>query len=180
MNIKEVLKRSAGRVSLCAMICAVGVVGRIGLTVIPNVQPVTALIMLTAIFIGLPEALLCSVVIVMVTNLIMGMGIWSLYQIAGWMLVAVATKLCMSWIKKLKSWLVYPISAAWAMLMGFGFGAFVSIFSYKTFAMGGAQQGYWAYWIGGLPFDLYHALGNAVFFTVLIPIFKKLFADVKQ
>lgn len=161
------------RVARVAMLSALGIVGRIGLTALPNVQPVTALLILCAVFWSLPEALLADLVVVIVTNLFMGWGIWWIWQLISWAAIAVASRLVFRPTGLYqKDKLIKIILPVWGFLMGFGFGAAVSIFSYKTLTFG-QSRGYIAYWIGGLPLDLFHAAGNAVFCLALLPVMKR-------
>ena len=161
------------RIARIAMLSALGIVGRIAMTGFPNVQPVTALLILSAIFWNPLEALTADVVVVVVTNFVIGMGIWSVsvWQMVSWGVIAVLSwlifRLTNLYQKKTIANVLIPI---WGFLAGFGYGAVVSIFSYSMFA----NRGYVAYWIIGLPFDLYHAIGNFIFCAALLPVFNKL------
>jgi len=159
---------SARRLAVDGMLCAAAIVGRIALSALPNVQPVTAIIILMAVYIGTWDAAVSAVVIVLITNLILGMGIWSLYQIAAWVLIALLSAAL------LKKWHPPAALLIWAIVCGFGYGAFVSIFSWRMINTGAAAASYTAYWLAGLLADAYHAVGNGVFIWFLIPVFEKI------
>lgn len=167
-RLYDLKKNKALHITVIAMLCALAVAGRIVLSSVPNVQPVTAILILTAIYIGTADAVMSSFVIVITTNLILSHGIWSLYQFFAWAIIGIISGIL---FKKVKNPYLIII---WAFIAGYFYGAFVSVFSYKTFINYGGG-GYVAYWISGLPCDTYHAFGNAVFVWFLYPIFNKLF-----
>lgn len=162
------------RIALDGMLCALAIIGRWALGALPNVQPVTVILILMAIYIGLWDSVASAVVVVTVTNMIMGVGIWSLYQMLVWALIAVVSGLL---FKKHHHPLVMLV---WCALMGYVYGFTVSIFSYRTFATNGGTAGFLAYWISGLGVDSLHALGNAVFVWFLQPLFAKLTEAAKK
>jgi len=90
-HTETTLRSSVGirRIAADGMLCAAAIVGRIALTALPNVQPVTVILILIASYIGIWDAIISAVVIVLVTNLYMGMGIWTIYQIITWAAIAV-------------------------------------------------------------------------------------------
>ncbi|MBE6764296.1 MAG: ECF transporter S component [Ruminococcaceae bacterium] len=155
------------RIAIDGMLCAVAVVGRIALGALPNIQPVTAIIILMAIYIGIWDSVVSSVVVVIVTNAYLGFGIWTVYQIIAWAAIGVVSGLL---FRKHHHPLVM---LGWAALCGFLYGAVISIFSWNAISTG-AAAGYVAYWLSGLLFDGYHAAGNAVFIWFLQPLFEKL------
>lgn len=156
------------RLCVTAMLCALGVVGRIALWSVPNVQPVTVLIVLITVYIGLGWGLVSAVVMACVTNMFMGsLGIWTLYQSFAWICVA------------LIGWLIfrrrqtYWIMVVYAFLSGFIYGFIVDAISWKIFVQYNSAATFWAYKVTSLPYDLYHSLGNAVFMYFLDPLFGK-------
>ncbi len=158
------------RIALDGMLCALAIVGRWALGALPNIQPVTVILILMAVYIGLWDSAASAVVVVTVTNMIMGIGIWSLYQMFVWAVIAVVSGIL---LKKHHHPLVMLL---WSAAMGFVYGFAISLFSYRTFAANGGTSGFIAYWISGLTFDGFHALGNAVFVWFLQPVFEKLLA----
>lgn len=165
---KGTARSNVRRLAVDGMLCAAAIVGRIALGALPNVQPVTAILILMAVYIGIWDSTVSAVVITLVTNAYMGLGAWSLYQMAAWAAIAVISGLL---FKKHHHPVVMLI---WAVFCGFAYGAAVSVFSWNTLSTGTGAGGYAAYWLSGLLFDGYHALGNAVFIWLLQPLFEKL------
>lgn len=158
---------SVQRVAVDGMLCALGVVGRVALSALPSVQPVTAIIILTALYIGVWDSVAEAVVIVAVTNMILGVGMWSLYQTTAWVLIGILSAVIFARGR-------HPLAVlAWGVVCAFGYGAFVSIFSWKAINTG-ANSSYIAYWLAGLPMDGYHAVGNAVFVWFMQPVFERI------
>ncbi len=172
--VKDAQLSPVRRIALDGMLCALAIVGRWALGALPNVQPVTVILILMAIYIGIWDSVASAVVIVTVTNMIMGVGIWSLYQMLVWAVIAAVSGLL---FKKKHHPVVMLL---WCGAMGFVYGAAVSVFSYRTFVTNGGTAGYLAYWLSGLGVDGLHALGNAVFVWFLQPLFEKLLGLAKK
>jgi len=164
-------QKPALRVALLGSLCALAIVGRIAMAPIPNVQPVTVLLMLIGLYFGAGWASVCSLVVVLVTNLFLGMGLWTFYQIAVWALIAAVTALL---FRRRKNILLLTV---WAVFTGYAYGFFVSLWSFQSFVSFNGGLGFWAYYLQGLvTVDTYHALGNGVFMWFLFPLFRRLFA----
>lgn len=149
-----------------SMLTALAVVGRVGFTFFPNVQPMTAVIIITALLLGTPSGILVAVMAVVLSNLIMGMGLWTLSQILCWGVIGLFAGV-LGKTKEHKWFLL--IGAIFAVFSGYLYGFFMSI---PTFIL--TNYG-WAYYVAGLPFDSAHAIGNGVFFFILYPVLKKVF-----
>lgn len=65
------------------------VVGRLLLNPIPNIQPVSALLLLTGIFLGYKRAILAGFAVALLSNLILGNGLWTIYQGVGWATIGI-------------------------------------------------------------------------------------------
>lgn len=172
--VREARLSAVRRIALDGMLCALAIVGRWALGALPNVQPVTVILILMAIYIGLWDSVASAVVVVTVTNMIMGVGIWSLYQMLVWAAIAVVSGLL---FRKHHHPLVMLL---WSAAMGFVYGFLVSLFSFRSFITNGGTQGFWIYWLSGLGVDALHSLGNAVFVWFLQPVFERLVRMAKK
>ncbi len=165
LNNSKLKSSPALRAAVDGMLCAVAVVGRIALGFIPNVQPVTAILILMGAYIGVCDAAISAVVVVIVTNLLLGTGIWSIWQMIVWASIGVLSGI---FFRECKNPILMLI---WAVASGYIYGAVISIWSWNSITA--SSGGYVAYWLAGLPYDTYHALGNGVFIWFLQPIFAK-------
>ena len=69
------------------VLAALAVLGRVITMPIPNFQPATALIVLAGLFFGKHAGLLCGMLVALVSNMFMGQGPWTLWQMMAWGLV---------------------------------------------------------------------------------------------
>lgn len=150
------------KLSLLAMLAAMAIVGRAAMATVPNVQPVTAIIIMAALLLGAGPAVLLTIVVVMVSNMVLGMGIWSLWEIVSWGAIAVLTGLVRQMLRHL------PVLIAYAVFCGYLYGF---IISFPTYSVAGD---FWPYYLAGLPFDTNHAIGNGIFIAMLYPIFSRI------
>ena len=126
---------------------------------LPNIEPVSLLIMLFAVTFGW-KGLYPVYVFVVMEILFYGFSVWNVYYLYVWTILAVAAIL----MRKQQSPLV------WALLSGvFGlvFGALCGIVDIFIGGFGYAA----AKWVSGIPFDLLHCGGN---FAIALLMFKPL------
>lgn len=69
------------RMTLMSMLTAIGVVFRVIRVPIPNVQPVTDMIMIVTLIMGIGFGISLAMMIMIVSNLVLGFGIWTIPQI---------------------------------------------------------------------------------------------------
>jgi len=136
--------------ALCAIF---GIAGRILLSPIPNVQPVTVIILIAGMRIGAKESVFLATVIALFSNLIIGHGIWTIYQAAGWSLIGLLGALLSNKIDTLSK-LIY-----FSALSGIIFNWFVSLSILHSVGI----ELFLPYIIAGLPYDLLHVVGNITF-----------------
>jgi len=169
---------SVRRIALLAIMTALTTVGRLmfSLPVLPNIQPMTALLIVIALNIGIIDGLLVSVLSMLLTNLILGMGPWTVLQIISFAVIILLTGLFKYFYTfgTLRNRLLFSM---WALLAGFIYGFIVSFLSFHLYGM----SNFFVYYLNGLPFDMLHAIGNFGFFfilePILVPIIKKRFAE---
>ncbi len=139
--------------------------------VLPNIEPVSLLVMLFAVTFGW-KSLYAVYTFVVMEILFYGFSLWNVYYLYVWLILAVAAIA----LRKNRN----PL--AWAVLSGaFGlmFGAlcgivdvFIGGFSYAA-----------AKWVAGIPFDLLHCGGNFVIalllFCPLRELLQKLYSRLR-
>jgi len=169
---------SVRRIALLAIMTALTTVGRLmfSLPVLPNIQPMTALLVIIALNIGIIDGLLVAVLSMLLTNLILGMGPWTVLQIIAFAVIILLTGFFKYFYTfgTLSNRLLF---STWALLAGFIYGFIVSFLSFHLYGM----INFLVYYLNGLPFDVMHALGNFGFFfilePILVPIIKKRFDE---
>ncbi|MEK3808233.1 ECF transporter S component [Metabacillus sp. SLBN-84] len=153
------------RISLLSLLIALSVVGRLTFQFIPNVQPMTAVILITAILLGPVNGMIVAVLGCFLSNLLLGMGMWTIWQMLAWGTLALIFGLLGKAVKRNRLLVFTPA----AVLAGYLFGFIVSL---NMFVL--TENGL-AYYLAGIPFDTMHAAGNGIFFLVLYPVMQKTF-----
>ena len=143
---------------LLMMLGVFAVSGRVLLEPIPNIQPVTMIVLLAGVHYGAPRAIALATAVTLCSNLILGHGLWSLYQAVGWSAVGVVGAL-MSNQLLIDGRLSVKQLAIVAATSAFAFDWIVSVSVLHS--MG--SELLLPYIAAGLPFDLLHAVGNVAF-----------------
>jgi len=143
---------------LLVMLGVFAVSGRVLLDPIPNIQPVTVIVLLAGVHYGAPRAIALAIAVTLCSNLILGHGLWSLYQAAGWSAVGVVGAV-MSNQLLIDGRLSVKRLAIVAASLAFAFDWIVSVSVLHS--MGSDLL--LPYIAAGLPFDLLHATGNVAF-----------------
>lgn len=155
------------RIALLAIMTAFATVGRLAfsLPVLPNIQPMTAIFLIIALNIGIIDGLIVSVLSMLLTNLFLGMGPWTVLQMLAFALVILLTGLLKYFYSfgTVRNRLVFSV---WGFITGFIYGFVISFLSFHLYGM----SNFLVYYLNGLPFDLLHAVGNFAFFFILEPI----------
>ncbi len=146
---------------LLGMLGALMFVLKMALAWLPNIEPVSLLIMVYMVVFGW-KGLFCVFVYVGLEYMVWGFGLWSACYLYVWPLLAVLTMV----FRRMKS----PLG--WAVLSGaFGlsFGALCSL----VYLVTGGWAAALSWWTMGIPFDLMHCAGNFVAAAVLFAPCKK-------
>ena len=144
-----------GEVVLFGMLGALTFALQVVMAPLPNIEPVSLLVMLFAAVFGL-KSLYAVYVFVMMEVLFHGIGLWNVNYLYIWAVLAVG------------AWLLRDMESplGWAMLSGaFGlcFGALCGI---VDVFIGGFPYAV-TKWISGIPFDLLHCGGNFALTLIL-------------
>lgn len=151
-----------------ALLAAVLVVGRWLFSPIPNVQPMTVLLILVAKRWPLSASLTLVAISVIVSNLLLGMGPWTWMQIVSLGSVVALAKALTPISQRLVSgqWQDRLFWVLFAGFSGYLFGFIIS-FLWVVILPG---LSFLTYYLQGLMFDSLHAIGNVGFYLLLEPI----------
>lgn len=158
---------SVERISLLAILTALTTVGRLtfSLPFLPNIQPMTAFLLIITLNVGVIDGLVVSLLSVLLTNLFLGMGPWTVMQIMSFAIVILLTAI----LKKFYSFGSYKTRtffSVWGLITGFLYGLIISYLNFQFYGL----TNFIVYYLNGLPFDLLHGFGNMGFFFILEPI----------
>ena len=143
---------------LLILLGAFAVSGRVLLDPIPNVQPVTVIVLLAGIHFGAPRAVALATAVALCSNVLLGHGLWSLYQAVGWSAVGVAGA-ALSNRLYVDGRMAIGALAALAAVSAFAFDWIVSFSALHSLS----SEVFLVYLMAGIPYDLLHAAGNVAF-----------------
>lgn len=150
------------KIAQLSLLSAACVAGRIIFQFIPNVQPMTAIFLFVVLLFGLRDGLLVMTLSLLLSNLYFGIGPWMIGQ---W--ISFALILILFWFIQVRirietnKWL----TGSCFFLAGLFFGLFMTIFDSILYQLTNP----FVYYIQGISFDLFHAVGNLVFFLLAFP-----------
>lgn len=163
-------------ISLIGILAAVNIASRIALQSLPNIKPVTSIIIISVMIFGLSFGVKLTVVTTIVSNIFLGMGTWTFFQILSWIVICLLTQMLVDFYHKIKKEPPLMVMACFSFLMGYVFGFVVSL---EQFMIGGPGL-FLSYYTAGIVFDTFHAVGNFFFYLICAPILTKIFIKEKQ
>lgn len=155
-------KIEARELVLLAVLAAIAAVGRIPFASIPSVQPTTFVIMMSGFVFGAESGLIIGAVAALASNMILGQGPWTPWQMVAWGLVGLTAGLVS------KSWIMHSKwgRILFGILWGFFFGWIMNIWSLLAFTQISNAiniQSIVTYIVGSALFDLMHSISNVIF-----------------
>lgn len=162
--------KSAKYIAYIGLLSAVATVGRLLFQPLPNVQPVTAIIMVTTLQLGWWAGTAVAIISMVLSNIFMGMGPWMIGQSVSYLVLT--TLVCFFRLfYPAKNRYYQVLFVILAILLGYIYGFVISLVSVYLFQI----NHFWLYYLRGLTFDSLHAVGNGLFYIVLEPILRRLF-----
>ena len=122
---------------------------------LPNIEPVSLLVMVYAVVFGKKSLYPISVYVLM-EILLYGLGTWNIMYLYIWPLLALV-----AWLLRKQNHVL-----VWALVSG-GFGLFFGAFCAPVDVLIGGFGYAAAKWVSGIPFDLAHCAGNFVIALLL-------------
>lgn len=159
-------ERSAGggrEVALVATLGAAAAAGRVLFAAIPSAQPVTTICACAGIALGPRAGAAVGATAALVSNAFLGQGPWTPWQMLSWGLVGASAGF-------LRPFLVDRVPlAAFGAIWGFAFGAIMDIYQLASFGPVFTWQAFVATHARGIPFDVTHAVTNAILLGIAGP-----------
>ena len=158
-------EKSSSPIQPFVQLLALAVIGRWLFMTIPNVQPTTAILMLTALLVSLNGAAVLALFVPILSGLLLGIGPFVFYQFLGWLLVVVLVRLFRPIL--LKSTVLLSL---FGLISGFLYGwmtnlAFIEVIGTDVVKL----------FLLSFPFDLAHGISNVVFLIMIRPLFERIF-----
>ena len=148
---------SARLVALVAALAALAIAGRLVLAPVPNVVGTTDVALITGYALGAGPGFAVGALAAPVSNIWLGQGPWTAWQMAGWGLVGLGG----AWLAVVMRRRLGRLGLALACaIAGFAYGALLDLSVMVTYGGEQSLDRYLALSARGLPFNIAHAAGN--------------------
>jgi energy-coupling factor transport system substrate-specific component len=148
-------------IALIGILGTISAVVRIPFAAIPSVQPCTYLIICSGYVFGPLAGFMVGAMTALVSNLFLGQGPWTIYQIFAWGMAGVSA----SYLKRLNPG--RRSLMAFGILWGYLFGAIVNIWFWAALVYPLTPRTFIISELNSLWFDTAHAVANAIFLGFL-------------
>lgn len=164
-------KESASKeLTVLAVMIALSVSGRFIFAWIPGFKPVTAITVITAIWLGKEAGFVVGSMSAMVSNFYFGQGPWTPFQMFAWGMVGFLAGLCGKVLRKNKIWL-YIFGALAGVIYSLTLDIWTTIWAEGTFNV----SRYVAAVVTAIPTTVEYTVSNVIFLLLLSkPIGEKL------
>ena len=156
------------KIVLIALLASLSSAGRILFASIPSVQPASFIIIMTGIVFGVEMGFMTGAVCALVSNLILGQGPWTVWQMFAWGMMGLLSGILSGILRKNRY-----ICVAYGIFWGFLFGWIMNLWAF-TGGLEMTAASYIAYCITSIPHDAAHAIANAVLLFALGKQFLKI------
>ncbi|MDU5560491.1 hypothetical protein [Anaerococcus vaginalis] len=146
-----------------AGLCAICVITRIYLKLIPNVQILSDIILILAINGKLDESLLVNATTMIITSFFLGFGYWVIFQVLDFGILGISNYMIFNKIRVKKTKMNKTIALG---LSGFIYGFLITLM--QVFLVDGNKFTFFGLYAGSIPFDINHMVGNIVIYIFLI------------
>lgn len=149
-------------VVILAILAAIAAVSRVPFAPLPSVQPTSFVIIMAGLVFGAESGFIVGAVAALVSNIFLGQGPWTPWQMYAWGMIGVTAGLFHNtwWMKKMWGKLIFGF--VWGYLFGWFMNFWIIVGALEFFT--------WEYFIGiyvaSIYFDLAHALSNVFFLAV--------------
>lgn len=157
------MREIGGReIVMLAMLAAIAAVGRVPFAGLPSVQPTTFVIIMVGLVFGAESGFLVGAVAAIVSNIFLGQGPWTPWQMYAWGMIGMTAGLLRNtwWMSKL--WGKCLFGFVWGYLFGWFMNIWIVVGNLESFS--------WEFFVGiyvaSIYFDLAHALSNVFFLLV--------------
>lgn len=146
-----------------AGLCAICVITRIYLKLIPNVQILSDIILILAINGKLDESLIVNATTMIITSFFLGFGYWVIFQVLDFGILGISNYMIFNKIRVKKTKMNKTIALG---LSGFIYGFLITLM--QVFLVDGNKFTFFGLYAGSIPFDINHMVGNIVIYIFLI------------
>jgi energy-coupling factor transport system substrate-specific component len=154
--------------ALVATLAALAALGRVAFAPLPNVKPITDIVLLSGFALGGAPGFAVGAVAALASNVVFGQGPWTPWQMGAWGLCGVLGA-ALGAVSGRRLGRV-PLAVACGVA-GLLFGAILDFSTWVTFSGAHTLDGYLAFSATSLTFNVVHAVGNVAFCLAFGPAF---------
>lgn len=169
MSFEKGRARTKNLVVLSTMV-TLSIIGRFAFAFLPHFKPVTAIVVITGVYLGAENGFLCGALSALLSNFIFGQGPWTPFQMFAWGLIGLLAAVLSKPLKK--SRVALSLYGAFSGVM---YSLLLDVFA--TLWHDGAfnPSRYLALTLSALPVTAVYAVSNVIFLLLLAkPIGEKL------
>lgn len=162
------------RLILVAVMTALSVLGRFIFGAIPAFKPITAVVVITAMYIGSEAGFLTGALSAVISNFYYGQGPWTPFQMLSWGLIGLFAGLLGSPLRKNRA-----LMSIYGLFAGAAYSLVMDVWNVLWYNGSFNPSLYSAAVLAALPHTIAYALSNVVFLNVLARPFGEKLARVK-
>lgn len=159
--------QSAKEITVIATLAAAAAAGRVLLAPVPDVQPVTVIVVATGVALGVRPGVAVGAAAAFVSNFFLGQGLWTPWQMLAWAACGAVGGL---FAPVLRGRIPFAVACC---LLGFAFGFVLDLWNWYAFYPH-TWQAFVARQAAGFPFDVAHATGNLLLALAAGPELRRL------
>ena len=161
--IYERSKPKTKELLLMVVICSIAGLGRIIFAEIPGVQPLTSMVIIMASVAGSIPGFICGALSALISNMILGQGLWTLYQMVAWGLIGVIAGLIGKLIKNRQEVTKCVVFGVYGFIAAYIFSFITDFLSVCYLGDNVTLASIIAVYISGFAFAIGHAVFNMIF-----------------
>jgi energy-coupling factor transport system substrate-specific component len=168
-------KRHTGvrRLTLIAVMTALSIVSRFIFAAFPAFKPMSAIVILTGIYLGGEAGFLCGCLSAFLSNFYFGQGPWTPFQMTALGLIGVVAALLFCKKRIAPTWLRMLFICLYGLFTGVFYSLFLDTWT-MLWTYGQIDiPGYLAVITAALPYTVLYSVSNVLFLLILDPIFGK-------
>lgn len=171
----ELKKPTAQRIMPIVVLVALGSVGRIIFAFVPQIQPVTAIVIIAGATLGSTDGFMTGALCALVSNVILGQGPWTPFQMLAWGIIGALS----GHISKVKYGDTLPVMIVFSAVAAFLYSFIVDIYTVSSFWDTMTLSYAITIFTTGMVFNISHMIGNVIFVFLLFAPFKYMIKRVK-
>lgn len=159
---------------IIAVMTALSAVGRVAFEALPHFKPVTAVVIITGIYLGKEAGFLCGAFSALISNFSIGQGPWTPFQMFSWGMIGLLAAVMSKYIKN-----NLALTVAFGGAAGFLYSFLMDIFTVLWADGFFNVQRYLAKVASSMPVTLVYAVSNVVFLLLITKPFGKVIERIK-